>query len=275
MDTALGSLLLKLPSPRRVSYGYMNIGLIIALVAILLVLVLGYNIMLQYRLKIETAKRQEVSKYVAIIDATEELIGNAHHLPYSKDLLVCLNNRILDCLENMADLDPKNKQWPQRIANMKQQISQLEEQGAGETTPFKVPQSDKQAITMLKLVKRLRDTIRSEHNKGRFDTQSFVTENARLETMQIRINIENVVKRANEAIGRGQPGTAIQLLRKGIDALASRNDNYSNQIREKLQAMFNDLEETRLEKSAEELQQIEEKEREDDMDALFGEKKKW
>ncbi|HBC2236155.1 TPA: DNA repair protein, partial [Vibrio cholerae] len=30
----------------------MNIGLIIALVAILLILVLGYNIMLQYRVKV-------------------------------------------------------------------------------------------------------------------------------------------------------------------------------------------------------------------------------
>lgn len=74
----------------------MNIGLIIALVAILLILVLGYNIMLQYRVKVESAKKQESSRYVAIIDATEDLIGNAHHLPFSKELLVCLNNRILD-----------------------------------------------------------------------------------------------------------------------------------------------------------------------------------
>ena len=253
----------------------MNIGLIVALVAVLLVLVLGYNIMLQYRMKVETAKRQEVSKYVAIIDATEELIGHAHHIPYSKELLVCLNTRILDCLENMADLDPSNKQWAQRKENMSQQVEQLQASDTKESTTFKVPQNDKQAISMLKLVKRLRDIVRSEHNKGRFETQAFVTENSRLETIQVRINIENVVKRANEAIGRGQPGTAIQLLRKGIDVLSSLNDSYSNQIREKLQSMFDDLEQTRLTKSAEDLQQIEEKAKEDDMDALFGEKKKW
>lgn len=47
---------------------------------------------------------------------------------------------------------------------------------------------------MLKLVKRLRDTVRNEHNKGRLDTQTYVSENARLETIQIRINIENVIK---------------------------------------------------------------------------------
>ncbi|MCE7631265.1 DNA repair protein, partial [Vibrio fluvialis] len=144
-----------------------------------------------------------------------------------------------------------------------------------ESTSFKVPSSDKQAIMMLKLVKRLRDTIRSEHNKGRFDTQAYVTENARLETIQIRINIENVIKRSNDAIVRGQPGTAVQLLRKGLEVLSTKNDSYSNQAREKLQSMFDELQQRRQSKSAAELQQIEENERNSDMEALFGEKKKW
>ncbi len=255
---------------------FMNIGLLIALGVVLLVLILGYNIMLQYRLKIETAKKQESARYLTIIDATEDLIGNAHHMPFSKDLLVCLNNRILDALQNMLDLDPKNKQLAQRVENMQAQIKHLKENHpGGESTPFKVPSSDKQAIVMLKLVKRLRDTVRSEHNKGRFDTQAFVAENARLETIQIRINIENVIKRANDSIVRGQPGTALQLLRKGIDVLNTKNDSYSTQAREKLQTMHDDIEQRRQTKSASDVQQMEDKERNSDMEALFGEKKKW
>lgn len=254
----------------------MNIGLIIALIAILLVLVLGYNIMLQYKVKVETAKKQESSRYLTMIDATEDLIGNAHHLPYSKDLLLCLNNRILDALQNMYELDPKNKQLAQRIENMKEQINNLQQNHSGnDSTTFKVPTSDKQAIVMLKLVKRLRDTIRSEHNKGRFETQAYVAENARLETIQVRINIENVIKRANDSIVRGQPGTALQLLRKGLDVLSSKSDSYSVQAREKLQTMYDDLEQSRQSKSAADLEKKEESERQHDMDMLFGEKKKW
>ncbi|GLQ71725.1 DNA repair protein [Vibrio sp. vnigr-6D03] len=254
----------------------MNIGLIIALVAILLVLVIGYNIMLQYRMKVETAKKQESTRHLAVIDATEDLIGNAHHLPYSKDLLVCLNTRILDALESMFELDPKNKQLKSRVANMQSQIQQLKEnyQG-GETASFKVPSSDKQAIIMLKLVKRLRETIRSEHNKGRFETQAYVAENSRLEQIQVRINIENVIKRANDSVLRGQAGTAKQLLKKGLDALASKNDSYSNKAKEKLQAMLDDMDQKRQDKEAEHAKDRDEKERNDDMDALFGEKKKW
>ena len=176
----------------------------------------------------------------------------------------------------MRELDPKNKQLVQRIENMKQQIDQLKANyKGGDSTSFKLPTSDKQAIVMLKLVKRLRDTIRNEHNKGRLDTQTYVTENARLETMQIRINIENVIKRANDSIARGQPGTALQLLRKGIDALSTKNDAYSVQAKQKLEEMLGDLDKKRQDKNDAEVQQIADKERDNDMEALFGEKKKW
>ncbi|WP_428772777.1 DNA repair protein, partial [Vibrio sp.] len=238
--------------------------------------VLGYNIMLQYKVKVEATKKQESARYLAIIDATEELIGNAHHVPFSKELLLCLNNRILDALQNMFDLDPKNKQLAQRIENMKGQIQQVQENYTGsESNTFKSPSTDKQALLMLKLVKRLRDTIRSEHNKGRFETQYYVVENARLETIQIRINIENVIKRANDAIVRGQPGTAVQLLKKGIDALSSKTDPYSLKASEKLNAMYDELEQRRQNQNAQDLQDLEDRERDDDMNALFGEKKKW
>lgn len=253
----------------------MNIGLIIALVVILLVLVLGYNIMLQSKMKSDVAKKQEIAKYVAIIDATEDLIGNAHHIPFSKSLLICLNNRILEALQNMYELDPKNKSLSQRIADVKNQVDSLRQSGDNDSTTFKSPTNDKQAIVMLKLVKRLRDTIRSEHNKGRFDTQGYVAENARLEGIQIRINIENVVKRANESMSKGQPGTAIQLLKKGIDVLTPKNDAYSNQAREKLQAMYDELEQKRQAKADEHQHTNVENERDNDMEALFGEKKKW
>jgi hypothetical protein len=39
--------------------------------------------------------------------------------------------------------------------------------------------------------------------------------------------------------------------------------------------MLNDLDQKRQDRNAQELQQMESKEREDDMDALFGQKKKW
>ena len=249
----------------------MNIALIVGLFAILLTLIIGYNVIVQYRTKIESA-----TKHMMIIDSTEELISNAHHLPYSKELLVCLNQRILDALRSIAELSPTDRSYPARIENMEQQLQQLKTNyTGGDSTNFKVPSNDKQAIVMLKLVKRLRDTLRAEHKKGRVNTQVFVAENARLESIQVRINIENVVKRAKEATQRGQAGTARQLLKKGIDALSSKNDGYSNKARTQLQDMLDELNNKTKRKQDKELQDQLDKNKDDEIDVLFQPKKKW
>ncbi|EJN6958400.1 TPA: DNA repair protein [Photobacterium damselae] len=253
----------------------MSIPLIIGLVALLLALIIGYNVTVQYRQRIQSAKQQELAQYIAVIDATEELIGHAHHIPYSKELLLCLNKRILNALKSMADIDPNDKKLAQRIEDVAQQIESLQNHFSdAEITPFKVPTTDRQAIGMLQLVKRLKTIVKNEHSKGRIATQVFVTENARLEAMQLRINMENVIKRANDARLKQQFGTAQQLLKKAIDVLDARNDNYSNQTRERLQAMLSDISNSQSKNQANERQQMIAKEQ-DELDVLFQPKRKW
>lgn len=253
----------------------MSMPLVIGLVSLLLILIVGYNIIIQYRQQLESKKQQELSKCIAIIDSTEELIGNAHHLPYSKELLMCLNRRVLFTLESMRDIDPTDKTLPQRIINVTEQIRQLQENYSNaDVANFKVPNTDKQALGMLQLVKRLKNTIRNEHSKGRMPTQSFVSENARLEGLQLRINIENVVKRANDARMKRQLGTAKQLLKKGIDVLSSKNDNYANQAREKLMIMLSEIDSSQSMSREQERQQMIDKEQ-DELDILFQPKRKW
>ncbi|GAA03760.1 hypothetical protein [Photobacterium leiognathi] len=253
----------------------MSIPLVIGLIGLLLALIIGYNVIIQYRQRIEAIKQQELAKHIAIIDTTEELIGNAHHLPYSKELLVCLNQRIVDALQQMSEASPNDRSLTQRIKNVTEQIAHLESSyNNADTTPFKVPSTDKQAIGMLQLVKRLKTVIKNEHSKGRMGTQAFVNENARLESIQLRINIENVVKRANEARIKGQIGTAKQLLKKGIDVLSAKNDNYANQAREKLQLMLDEIDNKQSMNYEQERQQQLDKDQ-DDLDVLFQPKRKW
>ncbi|MGF1726569.1 DNA repair protein [Photobacterium nomapromontoriensis] len=253
----------------------MSMPLIIGLVSLLLILIVGYNIIIQYRQKLESSKQQELAKYIAIIDTTEELIGNAHHLPYTKELLVCLNRRVLFSLESMRETDPTDKSLPHRINNVAEQIRQLQESYSNnDVASFKVPNTDKQAIGMLQLVKRLKNVIKGEHSKGRMPTQSFVAENARLEGIQLRINIENVIKRANDARVKRQLGTAKQLLKRGLEVLASKNDNYANQAREKLTQMLNEIDNSQNRSNEQERQQMIEKEQ-DELDVLFQPKRKW
>lgn len=129
----------------------MNIGLIIALVALLLVLILGYNIMLQYKLKAEATRRQESARYVALIDATEELISGASYLPYSKELMLCLHNRILDSVVNMHELDPKNKHLANESRRQRRRFSSFKrttrQRGDVIQSPYQRQASDHHAET--------------------------------------------------------------------------------------------------------------------------------
>jgi hypothetical protein len=253
----------------------MSIPLVIGLISLLLVLIIGYSIIIQYRQRLESAKQQELAKQVAIIDATEELISNASHLPYSKELLVCLNKRILYALETIAEVDTKDRSLKQRIHHVNEQISHLETHfDQTNVVPFQVPNSDRQAIGMLQLVKRLKSVIKGEHRKGRIATQAYVLENTRLDNMQLRINIENVVKRANDARLKRQFGTAKQLLKKGIDVLSSRNDDYATKAKQKLQYMLGEIDNNMSVSSEQERQQLLEKDN-DELDVLFQPKRKW
>lgn len=252
----------------------MNIALIAGLCVILLGLIVGYNILAQQRKQIESHKRQEMAKHIAVIDATEELIGNAHNLPYSGTLLACLNKKILDSLKAMYEIDDSDKSIKQRINATQAQIDQIKQSYSNrESTSFKVPDNDRQAISMLKLVKRLRSVVKAEHSKGRLATQAFVAENARLEQMQLKINIENVIKRANDAKNKGQMGTAQQLLKKAIDVVSPKTDEYSMEMKKHLEKMHGDITQT-LNTGHEKLQS-EQAEEKSELDELFAPKKKW
>lgn len=250
----------------------MNIALIAGLCVILLGLIVGYNIMSQQRQRVESSKRQEMAKYIAVIDATEELIGNAHNLPYSGTLLVCLNQKILDALKTMHEIDKSDRSLPQRIADVQAQVDQIKQTYQNkESTSFRVPDSDREAISMLKLVKRLRAVIKAEHTKGRLQTQAFVAENARLEQMQMKINIENVLKRVNDAKIKGQMGTAQQLLKKALDVVSSKSDPYCQSVKDNLAAMLDEVNAILNQDKMLKPKNDENKE----LDELFAPKKKW
>ncbi|MCC4796518.1 DNA repair protein [Enterovibrio norvegicus] len=251
----------------------MNIALIAGLCVILLGLIVGYNIIAQQKQRVESTKRQEMAKYIAVIDATEELIGNAHNLPYSGSLLVCLNNKILDALKTMHEFDKSDRSLQNRIADVQGQINQIKQTYQNkDSTSFRVPDSDREAISMLKLVKRLRAVIKAEHTKGRMPTQQFVAENTRLEQMQMKINIENVLKRVNDAKIKGQMGTAQQLLKKAIDVVSSKSDPYCQSAKESLNAMLEEITQS-LNKSHEIAKPKDNDNKE--LDELFAPKKKW
>ncbi len=165
-------------------------------------------------------------------------------------------------------------QLKQRVADVQTQIKNVQENYSSQDEGhFKTPESDRQAIQMLQLVK-MRAVLRVEHNKGKIDPQGFAQEDRRLELMQLKINIANLVKRAMDAQIQGQFGTCRQLYTKGLSALASVTDKdpYLMAREEDMRQGLAGLDAHLQEHSEKELQSIKDKEA-DELDVLFQPKK--
>ncbi len=253
----------------------MDTGLAMGLIGILLILFLGYNILLQHKEKEISARKHEIAKQRAVIATTEEVIDFSRVIPFNQKLFLCMHIRILDAVKNILIVDSNNKEFKDQHIGRSNIINELKQQSTmKDSCVFRAPRNDKQAIAMLKIIKRIKDIIRTEHNKGRFPTQDYASEMERLDFLQMRVNVENAMQRSKEAIALGQYGTALQLLRKSIQSLQTRNDDYSINAKEKMEAFVDKLEAKQHKKNEVERQAHKEKER-DEMDEIFGEKKKW
>ncbi|KTA77929.1 hypothetical protein [Aeromonas salmonicida] len=254
----------------------MILTLVLLSIGALLFLVIAYNVIQQYKQKAEADKRQTIARHKAVADETEEVLLNVNLVPFSKNIVLLLQHRILDAYRAIALVMP-NGQIKQRIADVQIQIKNVQDNySSQDEAHFKTPESDRQAIQMLQLVKKMRAVLRVEHNKGKIDPHGFAQEDRRLELMQLKINIANLVKRAMDAQIQGQYGTCRQLYTKGLAALASVSDKdpYLMAREEDMRQGLQGLDEHLQQHSDKELQNIKDKEA-DELDVLFQPKKKW
>ncbi|MFG0833328.1 MULTISPECIES: hypothetical protein [Aeromonas] len=255
----------------------MILTLILLSIGALLFLVIAYNVVQQYKQKAEADKRQAIAKHKSIADETEEMLLNVNLVPFSKNLVLLLQHRILDAYRAIAQVMPGNGQIRQRIQDVQTQIKNVQDNySPHDEGHFKTPESDRQAIQMLQLVKKMRAVLRVEHNKGKIDPQGFAQEDRRLELMQLKINIANLLKRAMDAQIQGQYGTCRQLFTKGLAAVGniSDKDAYLLAREEEMRQGLKSLDEHLAQQSESELQNIKDKET-DELDVLFQPKKKW
>ena len=254
----------------------MVLTLVLCAIGILLLLVIAYNMIQQYKQKQESDRRLTLSRQKHIIDEADELLLNAGRLPYTKTLVLLLQNRILDALRIVAQANPSLTSVQQRIQDITAQINYVQANYQNnEESVFRTPDSDRQALQMLQLVKKIRTVVRIEHNKGKIDPQAFVAEDRRLELLLLKINIANLMQRALDARVNRQFGSAKQMLNKGIATLAAIHDKDAWLItrEDDMRTSLREISEQLEQANQKELIQMQEKK--DDLDVLFQPKRKW
>ena len=86
----------------------------------------------QYKQKAEADKRQAIARHKAVADETEELLLNVNLVPFSKNMVLLMQHRILDAYRAIALVMP-NVQIKQRIADVQTQIKNVQENLAART----------------------------------------------------------------------------------------------------------------------------------------------
>ena len=217
---------------------------------------------------------EELTKQKKIIEEAEDVLLNSANIPMSENILRIIQRRIYDALASMVQLSPSSKELKSRLNEAKQRLGGPIE--ANNSDSLVLPDNDKQLISLIQGIKKLRAVLRSEHSKGKIESQIFVAEDKRLEKLQLRINVESQIKRGLSARSANMVGSARQYFEKALATLnsVSYSDEYVNSKRQEVEGYLETISSELKASNATSLKKKAEQEQ-DDLDVLFAPKKKW
>lgn len=250
--------------------------LIITLVIALVVIAVIVNVIQQHRQRLEALKRAEYSKLRNTLEDTEEVLVNEANVPMSSVLSLMLLKRISYTLKAMVELEPSARDLKQRLSDIEQQLKGDNSNLPSPAEGLNLPDNDQQLINLIKAIKKLRNMLRTEHARGNAETQMVLSEDRRLEALQLKINVESQVKRGYQARSNKMLGSARQYYEKALLSLngVSFQDEYihnrKHEVSQILEEIATELKDGNLRDRAKK----EEKENKD-LDELFAPKRKW
>lgn len=255
------------------------IAIIVGLIIALIIIVVVVTSIQQHKEKLEAEKRVKVAKQKAIIDESEALIFNLANLPNNPNIVKILNRRSLNAAKTMQELMPEVKGIKKRVQELKYRLKaseDLADNQAGVDESFILPDNEQQLVSILQCIKKLRVLLKSEQSKGALDAQTFTAEDKKLASMQLKINIESLVKRGTQAFNKEMLGSARQYFEKALQSLANstvKNDYVAAkhaEISQQLEDISDALKNTNAKDAAKKA-----KSEENELDLLFQPKKKW
>ncbi|MDX2367914.1 MAG: hypothetical protein QNK36_05845 [Colwellia sp.] len=254
------------------------IAIIVGLIVALILFVVVVSAIQQHKEKQNAEKKTKVAKQKAIIDESEALLLNLDNLPASPNLVKILNKRSVNAAKAMQVLMPEVKGIKSRIQELSARLEAAEDLAANQSKEevFTVPDNDQQILTILQCIKKIRVILKSEQSKGVVDAQTFTKEDHRLDAMQLKINIESLVKRGSQAQSKEMLGSARQYFEKALQTLATHplKTEYvatkQSEITNQLADISDSLKSTNAQDAANKA-----KSEENELDVLFQPKQKW
>ena len=201
----------------------MSLTIILIAVAALIIILIVFTVMQQQKRAVQLEQRAEVSRLTVSIDETEDLLSRIANIPITKSLMMVLHNRIMETQKSIKSINGDNSLTPMinDRANLIQQIAKTFQSKGLDT--FRLPNDDREVLQMVQVLKKLKGTINAEHKRGRTNPQVYTNEIKRIDLLQIRINMNSIIKRAKIAVEAKQTGSARTYLEKAIKTLKAIN----------------------------------------------------
>ncbi|QFU22289.1 hypothetical protein FM038_009040 [Shewanella eurypsychrophilus] len=253
--------------------------LVLISIGALLLLVIGINIIQQQKERAEAERRTELARQRAIIDETEEVLSHTGMFPCSTQIIIVLYKRVEDALGlAVTHAAAQAGDYQRRQTDINGQIQTLKAapKQAPSIESFRLPDNDKQILTLVQVLKKLKAILRAEHNKGKVEPGIFTEEEGRIDSLQLRINVDSMLSRARAACFMKQYGSSKQMVTKALSTLhaikaQTPNDPFITKKVDEAKAMLEEI--MGAQKIASPT--VANKKEEEDIDILFQPKKKW
>lgn len=254
----------------------MLLPIIISLIIALVIIAVVVNVVQQHKDRIASLKRAEYTKLRHLLDDTEDMLANTANVPFTPALAQMLLKRIAFSLRGMVELEPGNRELKQRLQETENRVKEPVSTDNSANDSLTLPDNDQQLIALIRGIKKLRTTLRSEHARGNIDTSAVISEDKRLEILQLRINVESQIKRGKQARNNNMLGSARQYFEKALTSLSSSSHQDDYVVSRKAEVVQT-LEDIATELKAGNLRDREKKEEKEnkDIDELFAPKRKW
>ncbi|MFT7261866.1 MAG: hypothetical protein ACI9MS_003747 [Glaciecola sp.] len=255
----------------------MAFSIIIVLIVALVLVGVMVNAVQQHKNKVETERRTELSRQKSIIDNTEAALMGAEQLPISQRLIFVMQRRILAAMKVAKSMGDNTTGSNERIQTTEDGLKAIDvSKSPPSEESFQLPQGDKQVIQFIRTIKTLRALLRAEFKKNRIESRVFLAEDKLLERLQLRANVDTLIRRGDTAIKNNQLGSARQCLEKAIGALSAQPnpDEYITVRKAQLEEQLINIESNLKNTNSRDVAKKEESQR-NDLDELFAEKKKW
>jgi hypothetical protein len=255
----------------------MAFTIIIVLIVALVLVGIIVNAMQQHKNKVEGERRAELSKQKGIIDNTEAALAAAEQIPISQRLVFIMQRRILAAIKVAKQMGDNTTGSNDRIKSAEEALKEIDVNKAPPSEDnFQLPEGDKQVIQFIRGIKTLRSFLRSEFKKNRIESRVFLAEDKLLGRLQLRANVDTLIRRGDKAIKKNQLGSARQCLEKAIGALAAQpnQDEFITVRKTQLEEQLLNIESNLKNINSRDVAKKEKSDR-NDLDELFAKKRKW